>query len=729
MAIESDADAFIAQISDLGLDKSDPATEDDELFLQFLEKKQNQKGAGFDEEDDADSLLDSLDQEDGFLDFDSGELSDNKKSTRSKKSKALKKGTQASMAVKTTPEKRSGSVKPDDVTFDKFFDDRYDFQPTFRGGRVLPSTPDGMEDEDEFYNREEDLDDPLESSQILDEDLTESTAEETTLEKNVFTSDAEDDFDEDADGVDADELDEDDDGYERGLDGDVGDDEIIGSLSLSGSTSAAVEEDDEEFQIDEYFADDLDEEELDDDDDGNVLVSDEELDDLESDNDVDALLDDDDDVDESEEDVLTNLRKSSSDAASWTVARALRDQQTRSSSQNAAPGRSRNLSEYMHTDDMMTSSDAETVQESESESERDPVVKSKRNLTENVDDLAELSSQLLRPSVHSGDSVDISSDEEDEAPPSLDLYQEWDAFEESMKDDMDLPTIHKKVGRVWDLNEDILVTITEASDSYLEILENQPEELRRSILARALVEQSPEPQPNSKEALGRKMFEMSLSVPPIEMIRWSKRRAGAGPPPSMVDLFPPYPDPPPKLERTVLSGNVRESDLLEKNQVYLNEAVEAEYSEQHYSEYDEVSDEDDEYLSGDEYLSVYSESEEDDSDALETALVDVETRVSSNPKNLQEREIAMSAACASSTNNSIPGRLQYPCEVAFRVVGSRTHLKKALMTRMELPESAFESSMFGYHTRVSFTLKVTDSTHLNAIRKCIQRLPEAHFSY
>lgn len=149
---------------------------------------------------------------------------------------------------------------------------------------------------------------------------------------------------------------------------------------------------------------------------------------------------------------------------------------------------------------------------------------------------------------------------------SLESYMDADSEED---DDDDIPLTSKSSsGRIWELNDDNYVTITEPGQAYAYELDEEDEEdqemstMRRgkqggwsgglaSYSARDMPEGSP-------EWVARRAYELVAESNQVEMFQWTRRHRG--PPPIIDKLYPADPPPPPRIPRTRLQFSTPDID-------------------------------------------------------------------------------------------------------------------------------------------------------------------------
>ncbi|KAA8496180.1 hypothetical protein FVE85_2335 [Porphyridium purpureum] len=581
---------------------SGPESEEDEEFLNFLSRKAELKKAGMLDEDDEESLLaglDELDERDGIVPASPEAESAPKNPGRARSGKASR--PPAAVSASVEPVKKRNGQRVDDAGFDQYFGDGLDFAPSSRAGRVMPSTPHDMDEIDElFADHDEEIDDPLESAQILDEDSFSPQGAKGGAE--TFSSRRSANAPVDDEGL-SDEGDSQGMNIEALLDGELEDDnDIVGEDDLDDDSMGPIhrrvkqrasevslsesDEDDDRFGIGAYFEDDNeDEEELDD------VEDEDELGD-ESDLDIGAELDDEDDDIAEDEDAEST-------------------------------GRSRNLSSYAYVDNELDEDeggedgleddidrdedddrDVSVDEDEEEDDDEAPVV----SVSSRQRQKAESGSKMLRGAIEQNlhEMADLLDEAAAPAVPDLEKYNEFDSYEENMADDQDQLRIHSAVGETWEMNEDMYVTVVQAQDVTVRPDESRSDAQNDAELLAALLAQNPSvPTKGSPQWLASKMYELSFFTDYREKIRWCDRKQA--PPQAVQDLFPGATLPaPPKLGRTVLFSDVRADDeraAAEKRSLVFtgNEYSDDEVYEQDTEDEDQVllGDEEDE----DEYVS------------------------------------------------------------------------------------------------------------------------------
>lgn len=162
----------------------------------------------------------------------------------------------------------------------------------------------------------------------------------------------------------------------------------------------------------------------------------------------------------------------------------------------------------------------------------------------------------------SNEDLEIEDDGKEEDENSSEEDGGLDSYVDGDEDDDDEFTLTSRAsfGRVWELNDDNYVTITEPGQSYAYELDEEDEEdqemstVRRGKqggwsggLASYSSAQLPE---GSKEWVARRAYELVANSSPTEMFKWTRQHKG--PPPVIDELYPSDPPAPPKLGRTTL---------------------------------------------------------------------------------------------------------------------------------------------------------------------------------
>lgn len=147
----------------------------------------------------------------------------------------------------------------------------------------------------------------------------------------------------------------------------------------------------------------------------------------------------------------------------------------------------------------------------------------------------------------------------------LDKYRDLET-----SDDYDEFTLTSKssFGRVWDLNDDNYVTITEPGQSYAyELDEEDEEDQEMSVMRRGkqggwsggLASYSAADLPKgSPEWVARRAYELVAQSNQVEMFKWTRRHRG--PPPVIDGLYPSDPPPPRRLPRTKLQFSTPDTE-------------------------------------------------------------------------------------------------------------------------------------------------------------------------
>lgn len=161
------------------------------------------------------------------------------------------------------------------------------------------------------------------------------------------------------------------------------------------------------------------------------------------------------------------------------------------------------------------------------------------------------------------DDEDLDEEEEQqedlqEGKRSLESYMDADSEED---DDDYIPLTSKSSsGRIWELNDDNYVTITEPGQAYAyELDEEDQEDQEMSTMRRGkqggwsggLASYSARDMPKgSPEWVARRAYELVAKSNQVEMFKWTRRHRG--PPPIIDKLYPADPPPPPRIPRTRL---------------------------------------------------------------------------------------------------------------------------------------------------------------------------------
>lgn len=153
----------------------------------------------------------------------------------------------------------------------------------------------------------------------------------------------------------------------------------------------------------------------------------------------------------------------------------------------------------------------------------------------------------------------------EEKKAGLDTYMDSDTNDD---DDEFTLTSKSSFGRVWELNDDNYVTITEPGQSYAyELDEEDEEDQEMSTMRRGkqggwsggLASYSAADLPKgSPEWVARRAYELVAQSNQVEMFKWTRRHRG--PPPIIDALYPSDPPPPPRLPRTKLQFSTPDSE-------------------------------------------------------------------------------------------------------------------------------------------------------------------------
>lgn len=160
------------------------------------------------------------------------------------------------------------------------------------------------------------------------------------------------------------------------------------------------------------------------------------------------------------------------------------------------------------------------------------------------------------------DDVDAeqSSSRSGSGPRGLDDYVDVEEEEDDGDAEFAQLTSQSNFGRVWELNDDNYVTITEPGQSYVYELDEEDEEDQEMATMRrgkqggwsgGLQTNSSDTLPKgSREWIARKSYELVANAAAVEMFKWTRRHQG--PPPDIASLYPDMPPPPTPLGRTTL---------------------------------------------------------------------------------------------------------------------------------------------------------------------------------
>jgi putative lipoic acid-binding regulatory protein len=306
--------------------------------------------------------------------------------------------------------------------------------------------------------------------------------------------------------------------------------------------------------------------------------------------------------------------------------------------------------------------------------------------------------------------LDISNDEFDDppadedpllaGPKNLDAYTDDDEHDDEL---MDFGvTTATSFGRIWELNDDAYVTITEPGEAYAYDIEERDQEDQDSAVLRrgkaggwggSLASDAHHELPTgSKEWIARRAYDLVKNASASEMYKWT--RARKSPPEEISALFPPEPKAAPAFGVTTLENSGLSLD-----------------------------GEDDEDWCEDEMA-------EDDSAELDAVSVSA------------MRRRADGGAAAGGGNegetsglDAIERSVDFPCLYKFKVVGSGDRFVETLTSEMEavlgckVPQSAFEFEPAGRYQRVTINVEVDSARQVTDLYDAVRMAPGVKFSY
>lgn len=278
------------------------------------------------------------------------------------------------------------------------------------------------------------------------------------------------------------------------------------------------------------------------------------------------------------------------------------------------------------------------------------------------------------------DEDELDDEELKEEEGGLDNYLDTDTADEDADDF--LLTSKSSYGRVWELNDDNYVTITEPGQSYAyELDEEDQEDQEMSTMRRGkqggwsggLASYSARDLPKgSPEWVARRAYELVAKSNQVEMFKWTRRNRG--PPPIIDKLYPSDPPPPPRLPRTKLRFSTPDAEA-----------------------------------------SIVGT----DSSALD----DQETLMIPVPTGDQDGSHALDRA------------VNFPCQYKFKVEGNGEDLIESLAIDAEkvlgrsIPVSAFHIEPAGRYKRVEVVVEVVSARQVTDLYDTLRGNPRVKYSY
>ncbi len=286
--------------------------------------------------------------------------------------------------------------------------------------------------------------------------------------------------------------------------------------------------------------------------------------------------------------------------------------------------------------------------------------------------------------------LDTGTELQDEKPLGLDGYRDLDDEEEA---EFTLTSNREgSFGRLWELNEDSYITITEPGQAYgyeLDITDSDDQEMasvRRGSLGgwgSGLQNDAKNKYPKgSREWVARRSYDLLAKASPREMRIWTKRH---GSPPDVInELFPKPRGPQAILGVAELNTEAFEAEPSPASQ--LGRSIESTRS---------IDFENEEGIPG-----------EDDSGG------------SSQAQSALERAI------------------KFPCSFKFKVEGTGGEglidslaNDVQIVLNQKLPRSAFKQEPSGRYTRVIFSVEVAEAKHVTDLYDAFRQNPLVKFSY
>lgn len=273
------------------------------------------------------------------------------------------------------------------------------------------------------------------------------------------------------------------------------------------------------------------------------------------------------------------------------------------------------------------------------------------------------------------DDDDSAFDNEAKEGDGLDGYVDMDAYDD---DEEFALTSKSSFGRVWELNDDTYVTITEPGEAYVYELDEEDQEdqemssMRRGKeggwsggLASYNISNLPV---GSREWIARRAYELVTQCSQKEMFLWTRRHKA--PPSIIANLFPPGPPPPPRLPKTTLKMSTPEKGT-----------------------------------------------------------------PTMGKDSSQEKEPELELSSKVNIGHALDKSISFPCRYRFKAEGVGDDLGNELAIELEkvlgrpIPRSAFQSEPAGKHTRVIVVLEVESALQVTQIFDALRRCPSVKYSY
>lgn len=302
-------------------------------------------------------------------------------------------------------------------------------------------------------------------------------------------------------------------------------------------------------------------------------------------------------------------------------------------------------------------------------------------------------------------------DDISQGPHNLDAYVDSDEEDEFEGGSVYGVTSGGQFGRVWELNEDTHITITEPGESYpydLDFVDPEDQDTftgdRGSVeaaISRARAESKRDIPEGSPEWVARRSYELMLKVPYKDLMIWAKDH---GPPPSVIaDLHPPEPEAPPVFPPMLLDAKPSDAELG-----------------------DLTDDADSDDAANNNTLRV-------------TELGNEFARLSETSRKAYTRSYSEEGTSSIGDDESgyeaIERAIKFPCTYRFKVVGGGDGFEESLATDIEeiignpISTDAFSREAAGRYQRITIDVPVENARQVTKLYDTIRGNPGTKFSY
>lgn len=304
--------------------------------------------------------------------------------------------------------------------------------------------------------------------------------------------------------------------------------------------------------------------------------------------------------------------------------------------------------------------------------------------------------------------MSVSNDEFDDAPvadedPLLAGPKNLDAYTDDDEHDDEVVefgvTTATSFGRIWELNDDAFVTITEPGEAYAyDIDEADQEDQDSAVLRRGKAggwggglasDGGSNLKTGSKEWVARRAYDLVTKSSASEMFVWT--RARKSPPDDISALFPPEPEAAPRFGATALPTGGMGLD----------------------------GEDDEDWLEG-------------DADGLGNEV----GSVAASPLGSRVDGAAVNMSGGENPGlDAIERSVDFPCLYKFKVVGSGDGFVESLTADMEavlgreVPSSAFEFEPAGRYERITINVEVESARQVTELYEAIRMATGVKFSY